>query len=102
MLQQRSKMAELKAEITEILYHYDPVRLAKLHAPKDEYAIEAGAIVSRLKDIDDLTSLRWMVYDVCKQYFSGATIPVSSDRRYRYIAEEIWEAWHEILNEAKK
>ena len=102
MLQQRSKMAELKAEITEILYHYDPVRLAKLHAPKDEYAIEAGAIVSRLRDIDDLTSLRWMVYDVCKQYFSGVTIPVSSDRRYRYIAEEIWEAWHEILNEANK
>ena len=96
MAKHGSKMAALKAEVTEILYYYDLVGLAKLYAPEDEYSIEAGSIIYRLKDIEDLTSLRWMVYEVFENWFSN--VPPSSDRRYRYIAEEIWEAWHEMID----
>ena len=95
-------MAVLKAEIIEILYYYDPAGLAKLYVPKDEYSIEAGAIIYGLKDVEDLTSLRWMVYEVFENLFSADSVLPSSDRRYRYIAEEIWEAWHESIDEQLK
>ena len=102
MTKHGSKMETFKAEIVEILYYYDPAGLAKLYVPKDEYSIEAGAIIYGLKDVEDLTSLRWMVYEVFEGWFSGASVLPSSDRCYRYIAEEIWEAWHEIIDEQEK
>jgi len=87
-------------EVSEILYYYDPAGLAKFYAPEDEYSSQAASIVRQLADVDDMVSLRWMVYDVFYRMFDGAYIKPSSDRRYRYIAEEIWELWQEKLAKA--
>ena len=89
------KMSE---EITEILYYYDLLGLAALYAPKDEYEVEARAIIVRLHSVTDMRSLRWMVYDVFLFYFSEDSIPPSSDKSYRYIAEELWEVWQEAID----
>jgi len=44
------------------------VVLAKLGVPDNEYNPEARAIISRLKDITDMKSLRWVVYEVFKDF----------------------------------
>ena len=88
------KMSEL---ITEILYYYDPVGSADLYVPEDEYEPEARMIINHLKDVTDMRSLRWIVYDVFERFFSKDMILPSSDKCYRFIAEEIWEVWQEAI-----
>jgi len=44
------------------------VGLAKLGVPDNEYELEARAIISRLKDITDMKSLRWVVSEVFKDF----------------------------------
>ena len=79
--------------VTEILYHYDLMDFAKNGLPEDEYDIEAYPIVHNLHRVDDIVSLRWLVYDVFVWAFSEISAPESGDIRYRYIAEEIWDEW---------
>jgi hypothetical protein len=79
--------------VTEILYYHDPMHFAEFHFPEDEYDIEAAPIVSNLYRVDDIRSLKWMIYEVFVWKFSETSVPPSSDRRYKYIAEEIWEEW---------
>ena len=88
-----SKMAILYAEITEILYYYDPVGLAAIGAPEDEYESEAVSILHRLRDVEDKTELRLMVHDVFASWFSESSALPNSDTCYREITEDIWEAW---------
>jgi len=98
MQQDDRKLKQLTESVTEILYHYDPVGMVDYSLPKDEYSIEAGNIVSRLDEVTDLRSLRWMVYDVLVFWFSENMILANSNKCYRYIAEEIWEDWQIIID----
>jgi len=91
------KMQRLLEEITEILYYYDPVGLAAIYCPEDEYDIEAIAILHRLRHVKDKTELRWMVYDVFVAWFDEDMTLPSSDKCYRQIADEIWDRWHEKM-----
>ena len=89
-----NKLNEL---ITEILYYYDPAGLAALYVPEDEYEPEARAIIKHLKDVRDMRSLGWIVYEVFEDFFAKDMILPSSDKCYRFIAEEIWEVWQEAI-----
>ena len=44
-----------------------------------------------------MRSLRWIVYDVFKDFFDKDTILPSSDKCYQFIAEEIWDVWQEVI-----
>jgi len=79
--------------VTEILYHYDPMGFAECGFPEDEYDIEAYPIVYNLHHVDDITSLKWMVYEVFAWKFSETSVPESGDIIYRHIATEIWDEW---------
>jgi len=94
-------MKRMSDEINEILYYYDPVGLAAIHCPEDEYESEAGTIVYYLKDVTNKTDLRWMIYEVFYWWFNGSGMLPSSHRYYRYMAEEIWELWHEVIAESE-
>jgi len=86
--------------VVEILYHYDLMNFAKYGFPEDEYDIEAYPIVYNLHRVDDIASLRWLVYEVFAWKFSETSVPQSGDVRYRYIAEEIWEEWQQRIARA--
>ncbi len=88
-------------EINEILYYYDPVGLAALYCPEDEYEPEAGSIVNHLRDVKDATELRWMIYEVFASWFDASYILPSSHKHYRYMAEEIWELWQKVIAESE-
>ena len=83
--------------VSEILYKYDPVGFVQHGVPEDEYDPEARAIIGRLKDVTDMRSLRWTVCEVFKDFFDKDTILPSSDKCYRFIAEEIWDVWQEAI-----
>jgi hypothetical protein len=79
--------------VTEILYYHDPMHFAEFGCPEDEYDIEAYPIVHNLRRVDDIVSLRWMIYEIFIWKFSEISAPESGDVRYRHIAEEIWDEW---------
>lgn len=97
MNKNKEKLKKITETVSEILYYYDPVDLAKFRVPEDEYEIEARVIIKRLKDVTDLRSLRLIVYEVFVYYFDEDMILPSSDKYYRFIAEEIWEVWQEVI-----
>ena len=101
MAKKGTKMVALQAEITEILYYYDPVGLAAAECPEDEYEPEAISILHALRNVKDLTELRWMVYDVFVSWFCEITILPRSDKCYRYIAEDILESWQKVIEESE-
>ena len=97
MNEKKEKLKKFTESVSEILYYYDPVGLAKLGVPEDEYDLEARVIISKLKDVTDIRSLRWVVYEVLVYYFDKDMILPNSNKCYRYIAEEIWEDWQEAI-----
>ena len=83
------KRMTFSASVSEILYYYDVAGLVKDGALEDEYASEASAIIYRLRDVDDLRSLQWSVYDVFVEFLSKESILPAGDERYISIAEII-------------
>ncbi len=100
--EKEKKMREPTFEevVTEILYYHDPMHFAEFGFPENEYDIEANPIVHYLYQVDDLISLRWLVYEVFVWKFSETSVPESGDIRYRYIAEEIWDEWQSRIAKA--
>ncbi len=54
--------------INHVLYKIDPIGLAKLGCPKDEYMLEAKEIAKRMKTVNGI-KLRKEVFEVFKYYF---------------------------------
>jgi hypothetical protein len=86
--------------VTEILYYHDPMHFAEFGFPEDEYDIEAYPIVYNLYRVDDIVSLRWMIYEIFIWKFSEISAPESGDVRYRHIAAEIWDEWQHRIAKA--
>jgi len=87
------------ASVMEILYEHDPLSIMKFGVPDDEYTAEATDIISHLKNVSDVRSLKWLVYEVFKKYFSPETIASYRDERYQHIAEGVWEYWQKVIEE---
>ena len=98
--EKRMREPTFEEVVTEILYHYDPMGLARCGCPEDEYDIEAYPIVYNLHRVDDITRLRWMVYEVFAWKFSETSVRESGNIIYRYIAGEIWDEWQYRISKA--
>lgn len=83
--------------VTEILHYYDPAQLGKLGVSEDEYASEANAVITALRGVEDIKTLQWTLYDILARSFSKENILPRWDRRYLYIAEEIWKVWQDAI-----
>ena len=98
MNNKNKKLKKFTKSVSEILYTYDPVGFVHHGVPYDEYDPEARAIIGRLKDVTDMQSLRWIVYDVFKNFFDKDMILASGDKCYRLIAEKIWDVWQDVID----
>ena len=96
MLVEKHKIKSFHEVITEILYYYDPAELVGCNIPEDEYSSEASTIIGNLRKIEDIRSLKWMVYGVFEAYFSKENILPLSHECYRLISEKIWEEWEKV------
>jgi len=97
MWEEIGKMEKMYEETKEILCYYDPSGLAEAYFIEYKYSEVARQIVNHLRDVKDLTEMRWMIHEKCTGgYYASHTLP-SSHKYYKYMAEEIWEAWKEEL-----
>jgi hypothetical protein len=97
MNENKKKLKIFSTSITEILCYYDPAKLGSFRVPEDEYGSEAEAIIDKLRDVEDMKTLQWAVYDVFEYFFSKEHVLPRWDERYGFIAEEIWEVWQEAI-----
>jgi hypothetical protein len=88
----RQKYGELYDQLSEILFLHDPVGLAALGAPEDEYSVEVKEFLPHLQEIKSLPALSQLLYDVFVRMFSKEMI---SQQKIMFdpIAEDIWEAY---------
>ena len=96
MHKETNKIKSFHEVITEILYSHDPAELVGCSIPEDEYSSEADTIMGNLHNIEDLLSLKWMVYGVFEAYFFKENILPLRHECYTGIAEKIWKEWEDV------
>ncbi len=87
----RSNYKRLFDEVAETLFRYDPLGLAAAGAPGDEYSLETGTIVPRLREANCAQDGLRIVYEEFVRWFGGKTAGPAS--RYEQVAAEVWSAW---------
>ncbi len=93
-MEQKDKMLKQRyhsvhQSLTELLYRHDPIGLAALGAPKDEYEAEAGSIIPRLPEAESKDDVRRIVHEEFVRWFGDEQ--AGPESAYDRIAEEIWE-----------
>jgi hypothetical protein len=80
----------LHDSLTRLLYRHDPIGLAALGAPKDEYEPEVGTIIPRLlHDAKSSDDVRRIVHEEFLHWFEAET--TGPEGAYDAIAQEIWD-----------
>ena len=79
----------LEDQLTELFYRHDPVGLAELGAPEDEYWPEAKALLPLLNGVISQKHLRQIVHSVFLKMFE-AEETCGPESAYDAIAREIW------------
>ena len=79
----------LRDELTELLYRHDPVGLAEIGAPEDEYWPEVEGLLPRLNQATSQEVLRQIIHSVFLQKFE-AEETCGPESAYEEIAREIW------------
>ena len=62
---------ELYEELVRILYRQDPIGLARLGAPHDEYEPEVGTIIPRLSSAASAEDVTRIVYEEFSRWFGA-------------------------------
>jgi hypothetical protein len=86
----KQEYRHLHDSLTELLYRYDPIGLAVLGAPTDEYVAEAGSIIPRLREAKSKNDVRRIVHQEFVRWFDGSE-EAGSESAYDGIAQEIWD-----------
>ena len=97
MLKRSLNMQIFRKEITEILFSYNPIGVPDIFWPDNENDYVTTCILHSLRDVKDLTELRWMVYDVFLRLFGEDLVLPRNNSCYRHMAEEIWDLWQEMI-----
>ena len=79
----------LRDELAELFYRHDPVGLAELGAPDDEYLPEVEGLLPRLSEATSQEHLRQIVHSVFLQKFE-AEETCGPESAYEAISQEIW------------
>ena len=75
--------------LTELFFRHDPVGLAEIGAPEDEYWPEAEALIGRLREATSPEHLRQIVHTVFLEAFEDEQT-CGPESAYEKIAQEIW------------
>ena len=86
----RLRYLSLHRGLAELFYRHDPIGLASLGAPKDEYEPEVGTIIPRLKDANGPDDVRRIVHQEFLRWFE-AEEQTGPESAYSEIAQEIWD-----------
>jgi hypothetical protein len=90
----RLRYLSLHRGLSELLYRHDPIGLAALGAPKDEYESEVSTIIPKLKDATSSDDVRRIVHREFLRWF-GDEQTAGPESSYNAIASEIWDKFVE-------
>lgn len=76
------------ADLEVLLFEHDPIGLAGMGAPADEYHAEAETITLRLPEAASVDDLRSIVHEEFVRWFGDET--AGGRERYEAAAEAIW------------
>jgi hypothetical protein len=82
-----SDLAAVKARLTVLLFEADPMGLAGLGAPADEYSPEAGTIASRVVAASSEQDVLQIIYQEFQAWFGE---DAGAEGRYARAALSIW------------
>ena len=93
--EKKEAYANLFKEVTSILYRHDPVFGGMEGLPEDEYDLEAGTILPRLRQATDVNHVERIVREVLDLCFGPFPQPVPPGSLLP-TAEDIWTAWNRL------
>lgn len=79
----------LREELEELLFRHDPVGLAEIGAPEDEYRPEAESLLPRLREATSQEHMRRIVHSVFLEKFE-AEETCGPESAYESVSQEIW------------
>ena len=79
----------LRDELVKLFFRHDPVGLAEIGAPEDEYLPEVEGLLTRLKEAKSQEHLRQVIHSVFLQKFE-AEETCGPESAYEQISQEIW------------
>ena len=89
----RERYGVLFDEVAAVLVRHDPVGLAALGAPQDEYEPEASTILPRLERASSERETLWVVREEFARWFPPEV--AGPKGRYEGAASEIWSLWRD-------
>ena len=84
-----SDTADVKVRLTALLFEADPMGLAAIGAPADEYSPEAGTIAPRLATVASEQDVLQIIYDEFQAWFGE---DAGAEGRYKGAARAVWLA----------
>ena len=91
-------LEEVVSAVSERLYAADPVALAAVGAPSDEYEPEAETIVMRLADSRDVVAESDVLHVVHEEFVRWFDESLAGEPdKYRAVAREIHAVWQQYL-----
>jgi hypothetical protein len=80
---------ELYKQLVQILHRHDPIGLARLGAPIDEYEPEVGTIIPRLESAANAQDVTRIIHEEFSRWF-GAESTTGPQTAYAPIGDEVW------------
>jgi hypothetical protein len=81
----------LYVQVSGIVRDADPIGLIAVGAPKDEYDVEVGTILPRLREASRADEVERIVYEEFSHWFG---VDIAGPREtYAAVSNEIWKAW---------
>jgi hypothetical protein len=82
---------ELYVQVSRLVREADAIGLIAIGTPKDEYDVEVGTILPRLREATSARDVQRIVHEEFVHWFSAeiAGLP----EIYAPVSEEIWETW---------
>jgi hypothetical protein len=84
---------ELYVKVSRLVHEADPIGLIAIGTPMDEYDVEVGTILPRLREATSARDVQRIVHEEFVHWFSAeiAGLP----KVYATVSEEIWKTWQE-------
>ena len=82
---------ELYVQVSRLVREADPIGLIAIGTPKDEYDIEVGTILPRLREATSARDVQRIVHEEFVHWF-GTEI-AGPPEIYATVSEEIWKTW---------
>lgn len=82
--------AQFYRELVDLLYQHDPVGLAKMGAPNDEYSSEAEMIyaVIRAQPLTTIAEMRRHIFRIFQEMFDQTA---GTEAAYQKVAEDVFK-----------